>query len=169
MSIYFLIVHQTLHLYYEQFCVCGLCFVIKMVLKEGSQLWGKLGNRNLIGKTIAFLNMSYFVFLGKSYDHNEKNISQRGRSYLYNAIYVLLSGWQMTGRYNFHFYSQVISWSFSEGSLVWILDFEVSFICQLEKLTSDLLSDLTFWFDSVLWEFKFAFGLFYFFSFFYFF
>ena len=31
MSIHFIIVHQTLHLYYEQFCVCGLCFVIKMV------------------------------------------------------------------------------------------------------------------------------------------
>ena len=56
--------------------------------------------------------------MGTSYDHNEKNISQRGRSYLYNAIYILLSGWQVTGRYNFHFYSQVILWSFSEGSLV---------------------------------------------------
>lgn len=57
-------------------------FCNKNGLKEGSQLWGKLGNRNLIGKKIAFLNTSYFTFLIRmdtSYDHNEKNISQEGQ------------------------------------------------------------------------------------------
>lgn len=73
-------------------------FCNKSGLKEGSQLWGKLGNK--INRTkIAFLNTSYFTFpirMGTNYDHNEKKINRRGRSYLYNAIYILLSSWQMT-------------------------------------------------------------------------
>ena len=73
-------------------------FCNKNGLKEGSQLWGKLGNKSN-RKKIAFLNTPYFTFpirLGTSYDHDEKNISQRGRSYLYNAVDISRSRWQMT-------------------------------------------------------------------------